>query len=350
MEDSDNSNIGGQSVCAFSKRSDYVSMGGEQRSTCGELPCKDSGTTSRARVQMGIKRRHQRALDPRNIETIIDEVWSNTKEETEAMIRCDQELSEFIYDRNFDTYLSKAYGNIKARYRTKKWVEILAIIPSSPALSQLSPADSAHVICFIFKYNHFTMDVLDDIYGIMEKTIPKINCLWLYGPPNSGKSLIATSLAASYRFYSTCNKFDQTSDFGFAQMYNQCCLLVDECSVNSHNFEILKMIAGGADVSVNVKNKDHTVIAHTPMILCTNHNVTHFCSNPQAALQQLSTRVKKYCFHTCPSLKHITCNRLHPKAWYYIIGQLLDVDFEQPILDVYQKDDIFETFNILNYF
>lgn len=347
---------GGVSICddsdgqydtvrASYKRLDNGSLG--RRSEDGsntEFSCKDVRATQSLREHLEKGPGRKRKINGQSLEAFIEKVWSNSPEETETLVRCDPELSDFLYDRDFDRKLKTAYGNVRARYRQFTWSQILTHIPDVSSLSMLSPADSAHVILTLFNLNHFPRSKLEKLFKICRKQIPKVNCIWFNGPPNSGKSVVGLSLASSFRFYSTCNKFDQSSDFGFSQMYNQCCLLIDECSVNTHNFEVLKMIAGGQEVSVNVKNKDHTVIGHTPVILCTNHWLTHFCVNAGAALKQFLTRCEVYNFVPQQCLSRLPTNRLHPKAWDLIAFDRTDVSLD------YYSDNFDGMFNVANYF
>lgn len=286
-------------------------------------------------------------VDPRNIQQLVVGIWTNSEAETDALIRCDDSLSDICFSNNFSKYLNEAYLTVRARFRAMTWESILRCIPADCSLSVLSPADSAHVICSIFQYNGLTIQVLKNIYSICTKSDNNKGALWFHGPPYCGKTVIGSSLAKSFRFYATQNKFDK-SNFCFAPFVNQCFLFVDECYLSGSNFETFKKIAEGVDQEVEIKHKDMRVVQSTPMWISTNHYITHQTTNPKQCLEQLLKRVHFQELAPMPDLAHLPTSKLHPRAWLLIMSQLNKWECSDSLeLGYYDK---FDTFDINNYF
>ena len=97
-----------------------------------------------------------------------------------------------------------------------------------------------------------TMQFTRDVYDLLTLTKPKNNLLCLEGVPNSGKSFIARSIAALYKYQNTCQG---TSSFPFMEIATASIGLIEEPVFSNDNLQTFKKLAEGTPTYVAVKNR-----------------------------------------------------------------------------------------------
>uniref|UniRef100_A0A0L8FGN6 Parvovirus non-structural protein 1 helicase domain-containing protein n=1 Tax=Octopus bimaculoides TaxID=37653 RepID=A0A0L8FGN6_OCTBM len=115
-----------------------------------------------------------------------------------------------------------------------------------------------------------TIDIsnfVNNIWNILAQKIPKINTFALEGVPSSGKSYIARSNSAMFRYSET---IQGTSSFPSQDMYETELCLFEEPNTTLKTLQTFKLTEG-ADTAVAVKFKPSVTIKRTPIIITSNY-------------------------------------------------------------------------------
>lgn len=123
-----------------------------------------------------------------------------------------------------------------------------------------------------------TLDFVNTLFNVLERKIPKLNCMVIYSPPSAGKNFFFDAIKD---FYLNCghlcnaNKFNS---FPFQDAEGRRIVLWNEPNYSPEFLEPIKEILGGDSTSVNVKYQHDTPVYRTPVIVLTN-NVVSFMSH-----------------------------------------------------------------------
>lgn len=148
---------------------------------------------------------------------------------------------------------------------------------------------------------------------ILMCTDPKINCLKLYGCPNSCKSLIA-QLICSLFICCYCNNHGSENEFYFSNFLNKSIVLCEELYVTQATCEDFKQILGGAPIDVDKKFHCKQVLTRTPIIVTSNfmkYGRGHLSNIDENALSlrshvfEFNSEYKPECIISAPSLAHL---------------------------------------------
>ena len=137
--------------------------------------------------------------------------------------------------------------------------------------AQNGTGNSRNTISRIFITNNI---VPDDFVRNLKKVLnckePKINCLFLVGPSNSGKSFIAQSIASHFitGYASSANSL---SEFSYENFLNKSLILMEEPFVTEGTCDDLKNIFAGANIQVGKKYLPKQDLYRTPVIMTGNH-------------------------------------------------------------------------------
>nr|QTE04120.1 MAG: nonstructural protein [Emberiza tristrami ambidensovirus] len=173
------------------------------------------------------------------------------------------------------------------------------------SLKYLSMMESFEIVNKLlhFQFNNDEDNVklfLRSFYDIIERKIPKRNCLLICGPSQSGKSFfmdIFTSYLMNFgQFGRACNRYNQ---FCFQDGYGKRIIIWDEPSYEGSAIEDMKKILGGGDATVRVKFKPDMPLYRTPIIILTNNRIS-IMDNPHFA-----QRIIKYEWRPCDLLEHV---------------------------------------------
>lgn len=177
-----------------------------------------------------------------------------------------KELKDYKMSIDFHINLrNKYYLDIQ---RKDRWYFLLNYKINSPNF------DACAELNKMFKVNNINKDEFrESLKMILNCIHPKINTLWLYGSPNSGKTMLARFICDDFLCaYLTTQ--GQDSDFYYANMLNKSLVLGEELLCLPRNAEDFKSIFGGCEIDVNKKyaeNKER--LSRTPMIITSNHKL-----------------------------------------------------------------------------
>lgn len=178
------------------------------------------------------------------------------------------------------------------------------------------------LISFQFKYDEDAINEFwQTLYNIMERKLPKMNSIYICGPPSAGKTYFSDAVLAYYMNVGHLGNFDKYTSFPLNDCVNRRVILWNEPSVCPSKWETVKMITGGDVCPAAVKFQNNAAVTKTPLIITSNdYNMFDH--------EAFKDRVRKYHWQACPMLK--SCKRyLSPWAYHDIImKRVINKEFE----------------------
>lgn len=169
-----------------------------------------------------------------------------------------------------------------------------------------------------------------DIQQFIDMQNRKVNCLYLQGQPNSGKSLIAKSIANLCQLYHSVPP--GSNRFMFQDTIDKRLILLNEPLLDDTQIEASKEVLEGFGAFVPIKMKADGYLRPTPVIVTTNTPIWSYAPDQKGALMARCytgyDNLKKM-----PFLKDVTKD-LHP-LW---IKRVLDIQLEKNL--AIAKDDV----------
>lgn len=165
---------------------------------------------------------------------------------------------------------------------------------------------------------------VNNVYNIINKNLPKVNSLILYGQANSGKTLLLNSIAKSCLYYSSIQQFAGKSQFEFAPFADQRVVLINEPLVTDVTIETVKNLMEGQTVEVDKKYSAPVKIERTPLLISSNtliHN--YLVLHKEHADHAIRARSFIYTMKTCPMLKDFPF-QFNPAMWKSLVNEYVD--------------------------
>lgn len=236
-----------------------------------------------------------RSLAGPNFGKVLQEVldWDRTKI---------QRLSwEKLWDHfNFDTYNFLNDGNVQTVDSSVYWIERM------------------------LDYNHIDYtSFVKDVYEIVNRVHSKKNSLWLYGPPNCGKSLIVNSIAGSLIYPAALEQPDpRGARFVYSNLVRARAGVLNECKIYSNVADKMLLLLEGGNVETDAKFKDQANIRRVPLLITSNSLLWNQLPGQYDKQRAIEERVTRYNMQTFPEL--INCHgSLHPMAWKHMVETYL---------------------------
>lgn len=104
---------------------------------------------------------------------------------------------------------------------------------------------------------------------VMDRKDHKINALVLYGPTNTGKSLLC-KLMTEFLITGTINRKSEDSNFAYENLLDRTVAILEEPKINSANVNDMKQLLGGETFEVAVKYKPMQFLKRLPVVTTTN--------------------------------------------------------------------------------
>ncbi len=127
---------------------------------------------------------------------------------------------------------------------------------------------------------------LFQLYVVLFKMDPKINCFALIGAVNAGKSFWLKSLCP---VLDLCGIVGKCSQFMWQDCLKKPLILMEEALMDTTTMETFKILAGGQETKVDVKFGGQGHIVRTPILLAANRSIWRCV--PEAA-----TAIRARCF------------------------------------------------------
>nr|WQF62303.1 MAG: nonstructural protein [Feral pigeon parvovirus A] len=127
-------------------------------------------------------------------------------------------------------------------------------------------------------YKLFVYQTYDPAYAAhticcwLSGQLGKKNCLYLYGPANTGKTMIAEAICKMVKVYGNVNH--NNGNFPFNDCHGKAVLWWEECIMVDTYVEPAKCILGGSAVRVDKKGEDSVLIKKTPIVITSNNDIT----------------------------------------------------------------------------
>lgn len=175
--------------------------------------------------------------------------------------------------------------------------------------------DSINIVTELLTYQVGEQNIatfLLDLYNILDKRIPKVNCMFILGEPNSGKNFLFDSIIASCVVSGQIGNFNKFNNFPLMECVNKRILLWNEPNCEPNAFDTLKMLFGGDSLSVRVKYEADAVVLRTPIIVLSN-------TNPFPNDSAFGSRMIRYTWRSAPFLKSYD-KKIHPLTIYNLLN------------------------------
>lgn len=197
---------------------------------------------------------------------------------------------------------------------------------------------SVECIETILKHNDVRVaDFVWLMWKLMDRKSGKKNAIHFRGEVNSGKTLLANSIARSLVYYSVLNKVGKStseSTFVFEPLIAARVAILNECIVNDNNYEDFLQLTEGEKMPVQVKYKAPVALKRVPLILTSNTCLWEDCSQWRSTIasRAFPERVWTINFTSCEELMFFSGQDIHPYVWLLLIDKYVD---EQEISTVW---------------
>lgn len=152
---------------------------------------------------------------------------------------------------------------------------------------------------------------LKDLLDLLDKTIPKKNCMHVEGPPCSGKNLFFDCVIAFCINHGQMRNFNKYNSFPLMNCVDRRILYWNEPVLESSAVETLKMIFGGDTCTTPIKHQNDRAILRTPVICMSNNS-------PFPKDEAFRCRMFHYQWSACEDLKLVK-RKPHPSAFPYLL-------------------------------
>lgn len=150
-----------------------------------------------------------------------------------------------------------------------------------------------------------------DLYNVLERKIPKYNCLVIHSVPNCGKNFLIDCVADYFINKGILGRANKHNGFAFQNASGRRIIIWDEPNYEPAVKEDLKKMFAGTAYTVRVKSKGDSACFRTPVIVMTNNTV------PFMHDDAFNTRIKIWHWKAAPQLKKFSKFPL-PLATYYL--------------------------------
>ena len=168
------------------------------------------------------------------------------------------------------------------------------------------------LLLFQFGSEEPIRDFLKLLYNVVEKKAGKTNSILVYSPPSAGKNFFFDTLLSFLLNKGQLGNPNKHNHFAYQECPGKRILLWNEPNYESSQEDMLKMVLGGDNYTVNVKCQKDVAVAKTPVILLTNRLI-RIMSAPAFV-----DRIKVYHWRAAAFLKEYN-KKPHPMSIYILM-------------------------------
>lgn len=147
---------------------------------------------------------------------------------------------------------------------------------------------------YIFKF-------LKSLYDVLNRNIPKCNCMLIHSPPSAGKNFFFDMVTDYFLSRGQLGRANKHNNFAFQDAYGKRIIMWNEPNYETAMTDQLKMMTAGDAYTVTVKNKPDAAVYKTPMIILTNNYI------PLMNDVSFKDRIIQFTWKPAPFLKE--CNK-----------------------------------------
>lgn len=123
----------------------------------------------------------------------------------------------------------------------------------------------------IFRVNNVNpRDFVRDLKAVLSESDHKMNCLRIWGPPDTCKSLISRLICETF-ICAYLNNSNSANEFYLSNLLNKSLASMEELFVTPASVDDFKSILGGAPLDISKKYNEKQVLLRTPIIMTSNH-------------------------------------------------------------------------------
>ena len=157
-------------------------------------------------------------------------------------------------------------------------------------------------------------EFLQTFIDIMDRKIPKRNCIVLYSPPSAGKNFFIDMVCAIVVNYGQLGMANRHNQFAFQEAPNKRMIIWNEPNYEPAMIDTIKMMFAGDPYTVRVKHAQDTAVSKTPVIVMTNNR----CTFMQGSV--FADRVSVFNWKSASFLKN--CNfKPHPMSFFDLLNK-----------------------------
>jgi len=136
-----------------------------------------------------------------------------------------------------------------------------------------------HVFCK--QQNISIEELLASFVLVYDKTIHKRNTLCIIGKSNAGKSLIVNAILRPFSKAFITRSGDATQ-FHLQNLLNKTIGIFEEPKISPTTVDDFKLLLGGEEMEISVKNQDHELLPRIPIFITTNNVLTQWVGQQDA--------------------------------------------------------------------
>ncbi|MCO6561045.1 MAG: hypothetical protein J6574_08075 [Gilliamella sp.] len=154
-------------------------------------------------------------------------------------------------------------------------------------------------------------EFLETLVAVLDKTIPKKNCIHIQGPPCSGKNLFFDCITSFCINCGHLGNFNKYNSFPMMDCIDKRVIMWNEPVLEVSALETLKMVFGGDTCPVKIKYMGDKLLLRTPVICLSNNQ-------PFPLDDAFKCRMFTYEWKQCDDLKKVI-KKPHPLAFPYLL-------------------------------
>lgn len=246
-------------------------------------------------------------------------------------------LREYRADSNVVKRVLDWYGSILCNYTIEDYEAMYATPGCEPTFTAYieklydkyyNVDDSVSLLSTLLLYqhylpdgclDHFNLECIEDIecldcqdtyervrefliflYRLVDRQIPKCNCIIVVSPPSAGKNFFFDCVIHYFLNYGQLTTVNRNNTFAFQDAFNRRINVWNEPNFESAKIDFLKMLTAGDDLKVSVKCKSEQPINRTPLIMLSNTAIS-LSYDPA-----FDDRLRTFTWRAAPFLKEYT--------------------------------------------
>lgn len=165
-----------------------------------------------------------------------------------------------------------------------------------------------HCLYEIFRRNNINpKDFVKDLKLVLSEEDHKKNCLRIWGPPDTCKTLISKLICQTF-ICAYLNNSNSANEFYLSNLLNKSLCSMEELFVTPSSVDDFKSILAGAPIDISKKFNEKQVLLRTPIIMTSNHELFGRRHLSPVDENALSTRCYMYNFR-CSFKPDVTISR-----------------------------------------
>nr|QUS52556.1 NS1 [Mute swan feces associated ambidensovirus 7] len=143
-------------------------------------------------------------------------------------------------------------------------------------------------------------EFMENLYKVLEKKIPKTNCILVCSPPSAGKNFFFDTFIDYLLNKGQLGTANKNNQFAFQDAFTKRIILWNEPNFETSMIDTIKMMTAGDAYNVNVKHKSNCGVFKTPILILTNNKLS-IMQDPS-----FKDRIIQYNWIPAPFLKECT--------------------------------------------